>query len=59
MAIELIIDNRTDPSHVIRIKSDRRECKVRYHLLKWPFKDSMGLWVVRDRRSGFDRRKKA
>jgi hypothetical protein len=58
MAIELIIDNRSDPSHIIRAKSDRRLNKVRYHLLKWPFKDCVGLWILRDRRSGFDRRKK-
>ena len=58
MARELIIDKRIDPSHVIRTKSDRRVYKVLYHLLKWPFKDSFGLWVLRDRRSGFDRRKR-
>ena len=57
MATELIIDDRTDPSQSVRALSDRRVNKVCYHLLKRPFKDSHGLWVVVDRRSGVNRRK--
>ena len=59
MATELIIDDRTDPSQIVRALSDRRVNKVRYHLLKRPFKDSIGLWVVVDRRTGLNRRKKS
>ena len=59
MATELIIDDRTDPSQIVRALSDRRVNKVRYHLLKRPFKDSIGLWVVVDRRTGINRRKKS
>ena len=56
MAIELIIDDRTNPSHAIRTKSGRRINKILFHLLKRPFKDSNGRWVNMDRRSGSDRR---
>ncbi len=57
MANKLVIDDRTDPSQVVRTRDDRRVNKVRYHLLKRPFKDSLGLWVLVDRRSGIARRK--
>lgn len=56
MSIELIIDDRTNPSHVIRTNGCRRNNKILYHFLKRPFKDSYGRWVTVDRRSGSDRR---
>jgi len=56
MSVELIIDDRKNPSHVIRTNGGRRKNKVLYHLLKRPFKDSYGRWVTVDRRSGSDRR---
>ena len=59
MTTELIIDDRTDPSQVVRALTDRRVNKVCYHLLKRPFKDSIGQWVVVDRRVGINRRKKS
>ena len=56
MAVELIVDNRVDPSQVIRNRISRRENKVLFHFLTRPFKDSNGRWVTIDRRSGDDRR---
>jgi hypothetical protein len=56
MSIELIVDDRTNPSHAIRTKSGRRMNKIHFHLLRRPFKDSNGRWVNMDRRSGDDRR---
>jgi len=56
MSVELIIDDRTNPSHVIRTYGGRRKNKILYLLLKRPFKDSYGRWVTVDRRSGSDRR---
>ncbi len=56
MTIELIVDDRVDPSHAIRAKDIRRINKVLFHLLKLPFKDSNGRLVTTDRRSGNDRR---
>ena len=56
MIIELIFDNREDPSQVIRTRVNRRKNKILFHLHKLPFKDSDGSLVVIDRRSGNDRR---
>ena len=56
MAIELIIDDRVDVSHLIRTKSSRRTNKVLFHLLKRPFEDSDGYLVEWERRAGYDRR---
>jgi len=56
MSIELIVDDRTNPSHAIRTKGGRRINKIHFHLHKRPFKDSNGRWVSVDRRSGYDRR---
>ena len=56
MFTELIIDDRENPSHAIRTKNSRRTNKILFHLLKQPFKDSNGILVTMDRRSGFDRR---
>ena len=56
MAIQLIFDDRTNPTHAIRALGDRRTSKVNYCLLQRPFKDSNGRWVTIDRRSGSDRR---
>ena len=56
MTIELVVDDRTNPSHAIRIKGSRRINKILFYLLKRPFKDSNGRWVTMDRRSGNDRR---
>ncbi len=56
MTIELIVDDRENPSHVIRIKGSRRKNKLLFHLLKLPFKDSDSRLVAGDRRSGHDRR---
>lgn len=56
MAIQLVFDNRTNPTHAIRTIGDRRTNKVDYCLLIRPFKDSNGRWVTTDRRSGNDRR---
>ena len=56
MGIELIVDDRTNPSHAIRTKFGRRINKIYFHLLRRPFKDSNGRWVNMDRRSGDDRR---
>lgn len=56
MAIELIVDDRANPSHAIRTKGSRRVNKILFHLLNRPFKDSNGRWVTMDRRSGYDRR---
>ena len=57
MKAELIVDDRTNPLHAVRTMGDRRTSKVKYHLLKRPFKDSNGRWVTIDRRSGRDRRR--
>jgi len=56
MTIELIVDNREDPSQAIRARVSRRENKILFHFLTRPFKDSNGRWVNIDRRSGYDRR---
>ena len=56
MSLELIVDDRTNPSHTIRTKGGRRINKTLFHLIKRPFKDSNGRWVSIDRRSGCDRR---
>jgi len=56
MTIELIVDDRTNPSHAIRTKGSRRINKILFHFLNRPFKDSNGRWVTMDRRSGIDRR---
>jgi len=56
MTIELIVDDRTNPSHAIRTKGGRRINKILFHLLKRPFKDSNSRWVTIDRRSGHERR---
>jgi len=56
MTIELVVDDRTNPSHAIRTRDGRRINKILFHLLKRPFKDSNGRWVTMDRRSGDDRR---
>ena len=56
MTIEVIVDDRADLSHAIRIKGSRRINKILYHFLTRPFKDSNGRWVTMDRRSGYDRR---
>jgi len=56
MTIELIVDDRVNPSHAIRTKGSRRKNKVLFHLFKLPFKDSDGNLVTRDRRNGNDRR---
>jgi hypothetical protein len=56
MAIQLVFDDRTNPTHAIRTIGDRRKNKVNYCLLNRPFKDSNGRWVTTDRRSGNDRR---
>lgn len=56
MTIELIVDDRTNPSHAIRSRGGRRTNKILFHLLKRPFKDNYGRWVTIDRRSGCDRR---
>ncbi len=56
MAIEFIVDNRTNVAHVIRDNTGRRVNKILFHLLKRPFRDSSGILVVTDRRSGSERR---
>ena len=56
MTIELIFDDRKDPSHAIRTIGGRRINKILFHLLKRPFKDSNSRWVTMDRRSDNDRR---
>ena len=56
MSSELIMDDRTNPSHAIRTKGGRRINKIHFHLLRRPFKDSNGRWVNMDRRDGYDRR---
>jgi hypothetical protein len=54
--MELIVDDRVSPSHAIRTKGSRRKNKVLFHFLKRPVRDSDGVLVVNDRRSGYDRR---
>ena len=54
--MELIVDDRVNPSHAIRAEGGRRKSKVLFHLHKLPFKDSDGKLVFVDRRSGYDRR---
>lgn len=56
MTIELIIDDRSNPLHVIRTRGGRRVNKALFHSLARPFKDSYGRWVTIDRRSCYDRR---
>ena len=56
MTTELIVDDRVNVLHTIRTKSSRRTSKILFHLLKLPFKDSDGVLVIKDRRSGFERR---
>lgn len=56
MTIELIVDDRVNPSHAIRTKGSRRINKILFHLLKLPFKDNDDILVSMDRRSGYDRR---
>jgi len=56
MTIELVVDDRKNPSHAIRTRGGRRINKILFHFLKRPFKDSYGRWVTVDRRSGCDRR---
>jgi len=56
MTIELIVDDRSNPSHAIRLNGDRRVNKILFHLIKRPFKDCNGRWVTTNRRSGDDRR---
>lgn len=56
MTIKLIVDDRVNASHMIRTKDSRRVNKILFHLLKLPFKDSDGILVTKDRRSGYDRR---
>jgi hypothetical protein len=56
MTIELIVDDRSNPSHAIRLRGDRRANKILFHLIKRPFKDCNGRWVTTERRSGNDRR---
>ena len=53
MTIELVVDDRTNPSHAIRTKGSRRINKILFYFLKLPFEDR---WVTMDRRSGDDRR---
>ena len=56
MIIELIFDNREDPSQVIRTRVNRRKNKILFHLHKLPFRDGDGGQVTTDRRSDHDRR---
>lgn len=56
MTIKLIVDDRANPSHVLRTKGNRRINKILFHLLKQPFKDSDDFLVTMDRRTGYDRR---
>ena len=56
MTIELVVDDRKNPSHAIRTRGGRRINKILFHLLKRPFKDINGKWVTMDRRSDNDRR---
>lgn len=56
MSIEFIVDNRTNVTHVIRGSAGRRVNKILFHLLKRPFRDSDGVLVATDRRTGSDRR---
>lgn len=56
MTFEIVVDDRVNASHAIRTKVNRRTNKILFHLIKLPFKDSEGVLVSRDRRSGHDRR---
>jgi hypothetical protein len=56
MTIELIVDDRVNISHVIRVKNNRRVNKILFHLLKVPFEDIDGLLIDLDCRSDHDRR---
>ena len=56
MIIELIFDDRVNPSQVIRTRVSRRKYKILFHLHKLPFRDSDGSQVTTDRRSDHDRR---
>ena len=51
-----VYDDRTNPTHALRARTDRRRNRILFHLMRVPFRDCDQHLVSSDRRSGFDRR---